>query len=833
MKQLQSRTAATLLLVMLLVIGIGPGETSAIEETAMEVSTHFFETHPNAIDLEERGDSILFANRQIGLEFKQSARGFQLCRLYGIEDKQDFLTKRKPAEFRNLFEIRMTLDPRSRHKDERGTSKYGHFVILEQMAGDDPFIIGSNEGKTVSWRREGTATESVLHLEWKEIDAREDKGVMDVEVTVTLRAGDPLSYWRINILNRSIYGTGIRHYPRLTKYGIERVRFPLLTLAPIGKPEDDVFLYPRYRGGLIEKPFQQRNTVAFYPHNFNMQFQALYNKKTNNGIYLGTRDPAACFMVFDIKHRASKIVWHPGHFPPNITFAGEDFNLPYDCVVGPFQGDWYDASQIYREWAVKQSWCRKGKLSVRQDIPKWFKEAPLFFYAQLGDSAEGTHSLDKNLVIAEEHFREFLKWAGVRLPADWYQLTERVPGLTDLDIPLSVYRAPRQGRWAGFSSHTTHAGNYPKIPVLSGLSAALKRLRKEGGMVCPYVPLELFDVGPTYNAPYAAEAKPNLVRDLYGATRRWGGLSSLQPCVVTQWWRDRLKETCELMLERENVGGFYLDVLQGCSLPCYWTPHGHTAAGGDSMTRGMHELVEIITNAVKTKDPEAIITGENSSENMIDVTDGILQVTLWPENTAPIFAAVYQDYILRHGLEMSVGRGDAFFIECASQFVEGMKIGRLRLRPRDMSLSFQNPEHKEMLDFLKLMVDYYKQETAKKFLAYGRLLRPLTFREPSPMPMLSYKDDGQFPALMSGVFRSDDGELGIFMVNAGGRKLEFQAKLDPTRYGMAANATIDVDTIASDGTSKKVLSKAKGIVTLKGSLPAHGLTMFRLESTGR
>jgi len=791
-------------------------------------ATRFFKTHPNAIDLVKRGDSILFANKHIGLEFKQSARGFQLRRMYGIAAGQDFLAE--TPGFRHIFEIRMTLDPRYVRRDESGQLKFGHFVILEQMAGD-AFVIGSNAGGTVSWRRTGTPRESVVHLEWKKIDVREQKGLMDVEVTVTLRAGDPLSYWRINILNRSEYGTGIRHYPQRARYGIERVRFPLLTLAPIGKAEDDLLLYPRYRGGLIEKPFQDGyNLMAFYPHNFNMQFQALYNKKSKKGLYLATRDPKASFMCFEIKRRASGIYWRPAHFPPNITFAGEDFNLPYDCVIGPFEGDWYDAAQIYRKWAVNQFWCRKGKLSVRRDIPTWYKEAPLFFYAQLGDSARGTHSLEKNLVIAEKHFREFLKWAGLRLPCNFYQLTKRVPGLTSYDKPVSVYRAPRPGRWAGFSTHETHCGNYPKIPVLSGFSAACRRLRQEGGMVCPYIPLEFFDPGPSENAPYAAEAKPNAVRDLYGAIRAWGSNPNWQMCVCTPWWRNRLKQTCELMIERENVGGFYLDVMQGCQLPCYWTPHGHTAAGGDSMTKGMHGLVEILTDAVKAKDPEAITTGENTSENMIDVTDGILQVALWPENTAPIFAAVYQDYIPRYGLELSVGSGDDFFIECASMFVEGMQIGRLRLRPRNQSLSFQNPAHKEMLNFLKRMVDYYKQDTAKKFLVYGRLLRPLTFTRPSPMPMLLYGNKkGRFPSLMSGVFRSDDGEVGIFMANAGANDLRYEAKVNPAQYGMPADAAIDVESIASDGASRNVLSKARGIVTLKGTLPAHGVRMFRLK----
>ncbi len=784
-------------------------------------ATRFFETHPNVIDLEERGDSILFANRQTGIEFKQSAAGFQLSRLYGIADDQDFLTKGD----RDIFEIRMTLDPIHVRKDERWNTKIGFFNILDQMAGDDPFIIGSNEGKTVSWRRTGDATESTLHLEWKEIDAREDKGVMDVEVTVTLRAGDPLSYWRINILNRSIYGTGIRAYPRRERYGIERVRFPLLSLAPVGKAQDNVFLYPMYRGDLMEKPFRQRNMEVFYPCHFNMQFQALYNKESKRGLYLGTRDPAASFMVFDIKHRASNIMWRPGHFPPNITFAGEDFNLPYDCVVGPFQGDWYDACQIYREWALQQFWCRKGPLLTREDIPKWYKEAPLYFYSDIGDSAEGTHSLDENLRIAADHFREWLKWAGMRLPANWYEWTEEPPGLTGYDIPTSVYRRPRPGRWAGFSAMNFGGGNYPKIPALAGLSAECKRLRQDGGMVCPYIALELFDPGPAENSPYAAEAKPHMVRDLYGAIRRWSAEASWQACPWPQWWRNRLKETCELMLERENVGGFYLDVMQGGGPPCYWTPHGHSAAGGDSTTAGMHGLVEIIRDAVKAKDPEAITSGENASENMIDVIDAVNTVTLRPDNKAPIFAAVYQDYIPRYGMEMS--GGDTFFIQCASLFVEGMQIGRLRLRPRSSALSFQNPEHKEMIAFLGLLVGYYRQETAKKFLAYGQLMRPLEFREPSPMPM----SRGRFPALMSGVFRSHDGELGIFVVNAGRKDLTFQADLDLAQYGMPAGTIVDVDTFAPDGASQNVLNKAKGVVSLKGSLPAHGLTMFRLKPT--
>ena len=815
-------------------------------------STRFFETHANQIDVVERDDRILFANRKVGLEFRRSDRGFQLSRLYGIAARQDFLTQAKAEEFRDLFGIRMTLDPKHVGTDKRGTTEQGLLAdgAMERMAGD-AFIITPQPGKSVSWRCEEGDAESVLHLEWKGLDVRENKGVIDVAVKVALRGEDPLSRWRIDVRNRS------------GRYGIERVRFPNLSLAPIGKATDNVFIYPKWRGGLLEDPFNgpaglgenYHKGGAYYPYYVNMQFYALYNKGSSQGIYLGTFDPKPNMIHFRIANTASEIAWSAGHFPPNITFSDEDYSLPYDCVVGPFAGDWYDACQIYRQWAVKQTWCGKGKLATRADVPTWRKETPLVFYTQMADSANGTHSQDENLTIAADHFREWLKWAGLKLPIHWYAWHKFDPGLTTQNVPFGSRRQiNRPGtRWTGLP--TTHGtfGNYPKVPALGEFAAECKSLRDAGGMVLPYVCLAIYDPGADQDAPYATAAGPHMARDLYGSLLLYRNLGWL-PCVHTRWWRDRLKETCELLLDRENVGGFYLDVMHGmANAPCYWTPHGHSAAGGSSTTEGMHGLAREIRDAVKAKDPEAVTTGEDATENMIDVTDSLFyQRSLWPENKAPLFATVYQDYASRYGGgELSVDPGyagrykhawapGAFFIECASLFVEGAQIGRLRLRPRDMILSFQEPGHKEMIGFLGRMVGYYKQETARKFLVYGQLMRPVEFAAPSPIPMLPYtsyevtaKAGARFPALMSGVFRCDDGELGIFVVNAGSEEVKFQVDVDPTRHGMPPGTIVDMDTISPEGASRQALNKVKGIVRLQASLPGHHMTMFRLKPTVR
>jgi hypothetical protein len=824
-----------------------------------EVSTRFFSTHANECAVLEQGDKILFANRQVGLEFRRLPGGFELTRLHGIAEEQDFLTEPAAAAPRNLFEIRVALDPKYVGKDERAKTQDGGMAILERMASmGNAFVIGSQNGKTVSWREEKGTNQSTLHLEWTGLDVQEDQGVLDVDVNVTLRDGDPFSRWRIAIRNRS------------GRYGIERVRMPILSLAPIGDVKKNVFIYPKWRGGCVEDPFNAQpgfgedyqTTGAFYPYYVNMQFWALYNRETARGIYLATQDPAPSMTHFLVSNTPGEIAWSVGHFPPNMSFANEDFVLPYDCVVGPFRGDWYDACQIYRDWALKQSWCRKGPLATRPDVPKWYKEAPLFFYSLLNDSATGTRSFEENLTIAADNFREWLKWSGMKLPANFYGWAAYRPDLTAYDLPFLATRTQTfltKGRWSGLlPADNRHGGTYPKIPAMRGFSEACEKLRNDGGMVCPYVALELYDQGPTENAPYANEARPNVVRDSYGALCTWPGEPVWAPCCWTPWWKERLKENCVTMLQREHIGGFYLDVMHGMSVPCFWTPHGHTAAGGDSMPKGLHELCGYVRDAIKDQDPEAITTGEDSTENMIDVIDGLLyQRTLRPENKVPLFGVVYKDYILRYGHELSVDPGwqgrykatwrpDAFYIECASLFVEGAQI-KTRLRPRDISLSFQNLAHKEMIGFLGKIVGYYRQEGAKKFLVYGQLLRPLTFTTPSPMPMLDYSnyevqgytdtgaslgrvEDLRFPALMSGVFRAMDGELGVFVVNASAKDLTFKAALDPARYGLPTSTMMKVEELATDGTCTEVLGKIKGPVPLSGSLPGHGLTLFRLSA---
>ncbi len=49
--------------------------------------------------------------------------------------------------------------------------------------------------------------------------------------------------------------------------------------------------------------------------------------------------------------------------------------LPYPVVVGIFEGDRWDAAQLYKSWSSKQWWAAQGTIAERNDIPQWLKKA--------------------------------------------------------------------------------------------------------------------------------------------------------------------------------------------------------------------------------------------------------------------------------------------------------------------------------------------------------------------------------------------------------------------------------------------------------------------------
>ena len=760
--------------------------------------------------LETAGNCIRLANNRIGIEFVERREVYRLAKLYGISFEQDYLTSGFAGDPQNLWQI-VFRRKRGRDKDERIVGIADADKCLQRSVSDD--------------------NSTTLILQWRGMDLPGMKNAVATTVSITLNRNDHLSRWRIRVDNRS------------TEWGIWQVHFPVLRLRPVGDG-NNAFVLCKDRGRLVENCFDAPSGWGHgfdanedapigpgqsMPGSLSAQFQAIYNMKTGKGLYLATQDSEGHAKHLRVVNNGRDLLYLIAHDPKDMGYPKRPFATAYDFVAGPFQGDWYDACQIYRSWALQQPWCSKGPLLTRNDIPRWFKEAPLFLVSHsYGDES----LLQKNLQV----WREYLDLAGCPLPGTWYGWKHYDTETTAYDLPECPWRVPEMRKTP---VSNIHDGNYPKSPALSGFGEMCRQLKAAGGYAAPYVCLQILDQGRLRPAPYAEAARPAVSRDIHGQMRNYPGEPSWCMCVHSEWWRRRLVETASALMEKEHVGGLYLDTMQGGGQPCFATTHGHTCGGGRDRCQGMHELARRCREAVKVHDPMAFTDGESPTEDMIDVVDGILyQYTLRPDISVPLFATVYGDYIPRYGMRCSPPEGAMFFLQAASLFVEGAKLGRIDTGGETFVHRPSDPKLAKQMAFLKRLIRFYRQERSRQYLSYGQLLRPMRFTRPDPVPFVQQVDgsarayqDGRIvlPVLLSGVFRIATDRLGIFIVNVGEASVEYAFDTPLTRYFPSESVDTAIEIIDESGQRVGEARASTGRIAFKGNVAGHDAAFLELR----
>lgn len=135
-----------------------------------------------------------------------------------------------------------------------------------------------------------------------------------------------------------------------------------------GSPSADFFLMGQSDSVLLAVS----NSTAYsltstYPGDASVQLLARYDDVA--GLALYTADSGAHVKRFSTTSvpSAGYCVQSVSHVPPEV--AGVDLVLPYPIAMTTFTGDWRDAADIYKAWAVRQWWA-KTPLTERADIPR-------------------------------------------------------------------------------------------------------------------------------------------------------------------------------------------------------------------------------------------------------------------------------------------------------------------------------------------------------------------------------------------------------------------------------------------------------------------------------
>ena len=603
---------------------------------------------------------------------------------------------------------------------------------------------------------------------------------LDMQVTVTVEVEDnsPLTYWTI----------GIKNNENIT---IESIDFP--AISGFGEisidPENDYLVYPSTSGLLFQNPLnniiedQGWGWEMYYPSAYStMQFMAYYSLDPIAGLYIASYDPDGGSKFFDFSKSDTWLHMKIRHITEFVV--GADYNMDYKTVVGVFSGDWYDAAQVYRTWALEQNWTSKGLLTKRADIPDWYKLAGL---------------------------RQWIYTYPLCYDTNPFSIVSEI-----MNDTASYFNSPVITSWIGWERQGWYA-KYPDVfPPKEGWNSFQKEIRDihgSGNRVL-FIPDTT-----SYSslAPSWSSAEPFAVQDKLGNYPGSGDFSECGEtatfyimCPATSFWQDKLKSMLSTLSQKGGdeiqLDGFPIFGPQACNV----AEHGHQNGGGTWWYKSYQQIFDEFKTAASLTNPDLILSSEGMAESYIPLLDTFWDpfTTGWSPNQAsssfkdtskvqiiPLWHAVYHDYtLLESGITFvsnkapagSVGYGDYrdFYVrgfglalvwgEMPCTWYADEKISEL-----------DEQSERDMADYLRRIVEA-RIGYAKQYLMYGSMLKPPTIEVPefhiNEIKSIPYTGNDypafDSPAVLSSAWKATSGEVGYVFTNISHDAVTFNLTID-------------------------------------------------------
>ncbi len=531
---------------------------------------------------------------------------------------------------------------------------------------------------------------NILKLFWEGESAK---------VVVTLKAETEKIRWQINV-------------DLLNGNAINKVQFPIIEGMNFSK--ENYLLVTWQNGTIIKNPIEAllsknkqipfwmgRGKMAYendYPAGLSFQYGAFYAPE-QYGYYFSTEDSEAYIKSYTYQYNSEKngLDFLLTNYPANMGKAS-NYCMPYDFVLQLFEGDWQDATKIYRDWAINQKWC--SKRLIEKDIPKNVLKTDLWRVNHTND-ALGTRT--EEYFETSKFLRDFLN---CNLALHWYgwNLNEE----HDWDTPDY------------FDDERIKMGWPQKLIEWN------KRFDEEGIVKIPYTNARLWER--TTKSFQEQNITAAAVKDENGQilNEPWTPVQHLTTiCPACAVWQNKVVDMCREFVVDEGFDGAYLDQVGSFNATlCFDETHPHPRGGGFWWNDSYHNMLK---NVKKLMGDERFITTESCCETYIDVFDLFLILDMNFRDTGfngvagtgiaeevPLLSMIYGDYALSYG---SICRFDDLPERFEYYLMRNTLWGIIpSIEAGDEG---QLKDGKQHLASAKRAVDFFKAN--KELILYGRL----------------------------------------------------------------------------------------------------------------
>ena len=513
-----------------------------------------------------------------------------------------------------------------------------------------------------------------------------------------------------------------------TEYRLDQVDYPMLAWHPRGNPESNIVVLPDRRGRLSQMPELISPRIKEYPgSNARFQMTAFYDSKNRKGIYFSTLDNQCWEKIFQQSYFPDYQLsfFTLTRFPLNRARFGNTLQESFSIVVTVFDGDWYDAAQIYRKWVLQQPWAKNGPLYSNPEVPEFIKHAPLWLRFYLRASKNLTPDQVETMC---RKWVEFLP--GRKIPAELFHYTDfKEPDFAS-KYPVCEYYGYK-------------ARPYPGLPEV------LKNIAAMGIRCSVFYQSEIIN----QFAPENASLVPAYKVDANGIPRLYLNERNYV-CRMSPIWQQRSKEIWEHLMDM-GFTGIYLDTFGKSKIDfeCCNAEHGHPAGGGNTDILSQRSFGKMIREMAKTRNAEFFLHGEACTESFMDILDVKENATHTDPGQIPLERTLYGDYFLARG--RTIADADKDYTKFLGlDFLNGMIPGRFYNAP---------PEDPHRRKVLQACIDFTDQ--GYEYLRCGQMLRTIPFETPTDvMAILEMGNTSDIAQWQNAVFHScKDDSIAIYV----------------------------------------------------------------------
>lgn len=563
-----------------------------------------------------------------------------------------------------------------------------------------------------------------------------------------------------------------------------------------------------------EMEYPSLGLYGMFPAAVQSQFLAYYD--ADAGIYLAAEDAERGIKGVNFAPCAESAVKLLLRHYPAIEPNKNEWRISYNTVIDFFNGDWYNAAELYRSWLNDNPPDGLVKVKNNEKLPEWYFDSPLVVTYPV----QGIHDMDE------------------AKPNRLFPYNNALPYLDDIAEQTESRVMAALMHWEGTAPWAP-----PYVwPPLGGekmLRDFCDELHKRNfilGVYCSGISYTAHSNINGYNNEEIIE-RDGLKRFMCAPPDGGEPISetcqaqrkSYDMCISQDFTKRVLCDEAEKMA---SSGLDYIQILDqnhgGTPYFCYSDKHGHPPLPGKWM---VEEMTDFLKKLKKTVGEKVLLGCESAAGEAyigsLNLSDNRFNLNYAAGRPVPLYGYIYHEY-LHNFSGNSVSSLDFIDIR-KSPDCHLMRIAHSYLAGDLMTLVINQdgeivwswgerdfsllPERKPILDFIKIATAY-RRGIGKKYLVFGKMIKP---HEVKSEPVLMYKPDSErymeFPAVLTTAWQADDGSTAQLVASY--RKQDEVCTIDLTD-------TSGAELVDENG---KVIAELKGD-SCNITIPAHSVRMF-------